>query len=114
MAWGRARSCAGPASPSRPSGAGRRGSPPRAWPGCCATMTHDYERHGTTTLFAALSVLDGQVIGRCMQRHRHQEFLRFLNAVEAAVPAGTLVHAVLDNYATHKCPKVLAWLERRP
>ena len=77
-------------------------------------MTHDYERHGTTTLFAALNVLDGTVLGRCMQRHRHQEFLRFLNAVEAAVPAGKLVHAVLDNYATHKHPKVRAWLERHP
>ena len=83
-------------------------------PGRCATVTHDYERHGTTTLFAALNVLDGTVLGRCMQRHRHQEFLRFLNAVEAAVPAGKLVHAILDNYATHKHPKVRAWLERHP
>ena len=83
-------------------------------PGRCGTMTHDYERHGTTTLFAALNVLDGTVVGRCMQRHRHQEFLRFLNAVEAAVPAGKLVHAILDNYATHKHPKVLAWLGRHP
>jgi len=83
-------------------------------PGRCATMTHDYERHGTTTLFAALNVLDGRVIGRCMQRHRHQEFLRFLNAIEAAVPAGKLVHAVLDNYGTHKHPKVMAWLQRHP
>jgi transposase len=78
------------------------------------TRTHDYGRHGTTTLFAALNVLDGTVLGRCMQRHRHQEFLRFLNAVEAAVPAGKLVHAVLDNYGTHKHPKVLAWLGRHP
>src|SRR3954465_9915671 len=83
-------------------------------PGRCATMTHDYERNGTTTLFAALNVLDGTVVGRCMQRHRHQEFLRFLNAVEAAVPAGKLVHAILDNYGTHKHAKVLAWLERHP
>jgi transposase len=83
-------------------------------PGQCATMTHDYTRHGTTTLFAALNVLDGTVVGRCMQRHRHQEFLRFLNAVEAAVPAGKLVHAILDNYASHKHPKVWAWLERHP
>jgi transposase len=83
-------------------------------PGRCGTMTHDYERHGTTTLFAALNILDGTVIGRCMQRHRHQEFLRFLNAVEAAVPAGKLVHAILDNYGTHKHPKVLAWLGRHP
>ena len=82
--------------------------------GHCATMTHDYERNGTTTLFAALNVLDGTVVGRCMQRHRHQEFLRFLNAVEAAVPAGKLVHAILDNDATHKHPKVMAWLVRHP
>ncbi len=82
--------------------------------GRCGTMTYDYERHGTTTLFAALNVLDGRVVGRCMQRHRHQEFLRFLNAVEAAVPAGKLVHAILDNYGTHKHPKVLAWLARHP
>jgi transposase len=77
-------------------------------------MTHDYERHGTTTLFAALNVLDGTVLGRCMQRHRHQEFIRFLNAVEAAVPAGRLVHCILDNYGTHKHPKVIAWLARHP
>ena len=74
-------------------------------PGRCQTMTHDYKRHGTTTLFAALSVLDGTVIGRCMQRHRHLEFIRFLNAVEREVPADKPVHAVLDNYATHKHPK---------
>ena len=82
--------------------------------GRCQTMTHDYKRHGTTTLFAALSVLDGTVIGRCMQRHRHGEFIRFLNAVEREVPAGKLIHVVLDNYATHKHPKVLAWLSRHP
>jgi transposase len=83
-------------------------------PGQSATMTHDYIRHGTTTLFAALNVLDGTVLGHCMQRHRHQEFIRFLNTVEAAVPAGKLIHAVLDNYATHKHPKVRAWLQRHP
>ena len=77
-------------------------------------MTHDYKRHGTTTLFAALSVLDGTVIGRCMQRHRHLEFIRFLNAVERQVAAGKPIHVVLDNYATHKHPKVLAWLSRHP
>jgi transposase len=82
--------------------------------GRCGTMTHDYIRNGTTTLFAALNVLDGKVIGRCMQQHRHQEFIRFLNAVEAAVPAGKLVHAIADNYATHKHPKVRAWLGRHP
>ena len=83
-------------------------------PGKCGTMTHDYKRNGTTTLFAALNVLDGAVLGRCMQRHRHQEFLRFLNTIEAAVPAGKLVHCILDNYGTHKHPKVLAWLGRHP
>jgi hypothetical protein len=80
--------------------------------GRAGTMTHDYKRHGTTTLFAALDVLEGKVIGRCMQRHRHQEFIRFLNAIEADVPAGKLVHVVLDNYAVHKHPKVRAWLDR--
>jgi len=76
--------------------------------GRCATMTHDYKRHGTTTLFAALDILEGKVIGRCMQRHRHQEFIRFLNAVEREVAADTAVHVVLDNYATHKHPRVKA------
>jgi transposase len=83
-------------------------------PGRCASMTHDYQRHGTTTLFAAFNVLDGVVLGRCMQKHTHQEFIRFLNAVEHAVPAGKLVHAILDNYGTHKHPKVRAWLARHP
>jgi transposase len=82
--------------------------------GRCGTMTHDYKRHGTTTLFAALNVLDGKVIGRCMQRHRHQEFIRFLNAIETNVPAGKLIHAIADNYATHKHPKVRQWLARHP
>src|SRR5450432_3172867 len=80
--------------------------------GRAGTMTHDYKRNGTTTLFAALDVLEGEVIGRCMQRHRHQEFIRFLNAIEAEVPAGKLVHVILDNYAAHKHPKVRAWLDR--
>jgi transposase len=80
--------------------------------GRCATMTHDYKRNGTTTLFAALDVLEGKVIGRCMQRHRHQEFIRFLNAVKREVAADKAVHVVLDNYATHKHPKVTAWLQR--
>ena len=75
-------------------------------------MTHDYKRHGTTTLFAALNVLDGTVIGRNMQRHRHQEFIRFLNTIDAEVPAGKVVHLILDNYAAHKHPKVRAWLDR--
>jgi hypothetical protein len=65
-------------------------------------MTHDYKRHGTTTLFAALSVLDGAVIGRCMQHHRHIEFIRFLNTVEREAAANKSIHVVLDNYATHK------------
>jgi len=82
--------------------------------GRCGTMTHDYERHGTTTLFAALDVLEGKVIGRCMQRHRHQEFIRFLNAIEAETPAGKIVHVILDNYAAHKHPNVRAWLARHP
>jgi transposase len=82
--------------------------------GRAGTMTHDYIRHGTTTLFAALNVLDGTVIGQCMARHRHQEFIRFLNRIEAVVPAGKLIHAILDNYAVHKHPKVRAWLTRHP
>lgn len=82
--------------------------------GRAGTMTHDYKRHGTTTLFAAFDVLEGKVIGRCMQRHRHQEFIRFLNAVEREVPADKAVHAILDNYATHKHPKVIEWLGRHP
>jgi len=82
--------------------------------GRAGTMTHDYKRHGTTTLFAALNVLDGTVIGRNMQRHRHQEFIRFLNAIEHEAPAGKTIHAILDNYAVHKHPKVRAWLDRHP
>jgi transposase len=82
--------------------------------GRAGTMTHDYKRHGTTTLFAALSVLDGKVIGRCMQRHRHQEFIRFLDAVEAKVSKREAIHAIVDNYATHKHPMVQEWLARHP
>ncbi|MGH7094313.1 MAG: IS630 family transposase [Stellaceae bacterium] len=82
--------------------------------GRAGTMTHDYKRNGTTTLFAALNVLEGKIIGRCMQRHRHQEFIRFLNAIEAEIPAGKMIHVILDNYAAHKHPKVLAWLDRHP
>jgi transposase len=82
--------------------------------GRCGTMTHDYKRNGTTTLFAALDVLAGRVIGRCMQRHRHQEFIRFLNAIEREVPPGKLIHVILDNYAAHKHPKVVEWLGRHP
>jgi transposase len=83
-------------------------------PGRCGTRTHDYKRNGTTTLFAALNILDGTVVGRCMPRHTHQEFITFLNAVERAVPAGKLVHAIADNYATHKHPKVIEWLADHP
>jgi transposase len=82
--------------------------------GRCGTMTHDYKRHGTTTLFAALNVLDGKVVGQCMQKHRHQEYIRFLNTVEATLPAGKHVHAIVDNYATHKHPKVREWLTAHP
>ncbi len=78
------------------------------------TMTHDYKRNGTTTLFAALNVLDGTVLGQNMQRHRHQEFIRFLNQIERTIPAGKLIHAIVDNYATHKHEKVRAWLARHP
>ena len=83
-------------------------------PGRAGTMTHDYKRHGTTTLFAALNILDGTVIGKNMQRHRHQEFIRFLNTIEAQVPARKTVHAIVDNYATHKHPTVRKWLAHHP
>jgi len=82
--------------------------------GRVGTMTHDYKRHGTTTLFAALDVLAGKVIGQCMKRHRHQEFIRFLNAIDANVPAKKAIHVIVDNYATHKHPKVIEWLARHP
>jgi putative transposase len=73
-------------------------------------VTHDYVRHGTTTLFAALNVLNGQVIAQCRPRHRHQEFLEFLRAIDKAVPAQLDVHCIADHYASHKHPKVRAWL----
>ena len=76
----------------------------------CGTMTHDYKRHGTTTLFAALNVLEGKVIGQCMSRHRHQEFILFLNKINRETPAERELHLIVDNYATHKHPKVRAWL----
>ncbi|GHH24786.1 hypothetical protein GCM10008023_37280 [Sphingomonas glacialis] len=72
--------------------------------GRAGTMTHDYKRNGTTTLFAALNILDGTVTGHNMQRHRHQEFIRFLNLIETRVPAGKAIHVILDNYAAHKHP----------
>ena len=77
-------------------------------------VTHDYVRHGTTTLFAALNVLNGQVIAQCRPRHRHQEFLDFLRAIDKAVPPQLDVHCIADNYASHKHPKVRAWLAQRP
>ena len=82
--------------------------------GRCGTMTHDYKRNGTTTLFAALSMLDGKVIGDCMPRHRHQEFIRFLNKIDSETPAGLDLHLVVDNYGTHKHPRVKSWLRRHP
>jgi transposase len=79
--------------------------------GRAGTITHDYKRHGVTTLFAALNVLDGKVIGQCMKRHRHQEFIRFLNVIDARVAKKKTVHVIVDNYAAHKHPKVLEWIE---
>ena len=81
--------------------------------GRCATMTHDYKRHGTTTLFAALNVATGEVIGKTYRKHRHQEVLRFLREIEKTVPKEQEIHIVLDNYSTHKHEKVLAWIERK-
>ncbi len=82
--------------------------------GRAATMTHDYKRNGTTTLFAALDVLTGTIIGQCLPRHRHEEFLKFLRTIEREVPAGLQVHLICDNYATHKHPAVRAWLAKHP
>ena len=82
--------------------------------GRCGTMTHDYKRHGTTTLFAALSMLDGKVIGECMPRHRHQEFIRFLSKIDLETSAELDLHIIVDNYATHKHPRVKSWLRRHP
>jgi len=80
--------------------------------GRCATLTHDYKRNGTTTLFAALNMLDGKIIGECMARHRHQEFLKFLRRLDRELPAHLALHLVVDNYGTHKHPKVKKWLQR--
>jgi transposase len=82
--------------------------------GRAGTMTHDYKRHGTTTLFAALDVATGKVIGECMPRHRHREFLRFLRTIDRDAPKSLDLHLVVDNYATHKHAKVKAWLKRHP
>lgn len=82
--------------------------------GRCGTMTHDYKRHGTTTLFAALNMLDGRVIGDCLPRHRHQEFIRFLKKIDAETPQDLDLHLIVDNYGTHKHPRVKSWLRRHP
>ncbi len=82
--------------------------------GRAGTMTHDYKRHGTTTLFAALDVLTGVVIGQCLPRHRHEEFLKFLRTVDRKTPKGLDIHLILDNYSTHKHANVVAWLAKHP
>ncbi len=82
--------------------------------GRAGTMTHDYKRNGTTTLFAALNVLDGTVIGQCMKRHRHQEFLRFLRKLDRATLKRLDLHLIVDNYAAHKTPEVKRWLKKHP
>ena len=82
--------------------------------GRAGTMTHDYKRNGTTTLFAALDVLTGSVIGQCLPRHRHVEFLKFLRTIDREVPKGLHIHLILDNYATHNHPNVKAWLAKHP
>jgi transposase len=83
-------------------------------PGRCGTMTHDYKRHGTTSLFAAMNVSDGTIIGECLPRHRHQEWLRFLNLIKQEVPQDKEIHLICDNYATHKHSKVQVWEKRNP
>lgn len=83
-------------------------------PGRCGTFTHDYKRNGTTTLFAALQVAEGRVIGECYPKHRHQEFLRFLKRLDGEFPPGLMLHLILDNYGTHGHAKVRHWLERHP
>src|SRR5436190_18843064 len=82
--------------------------------GRAGTLTHDYKRNGTTTLFAALSTLDGSVVGQCLPRHRHQEFLKFLRTLDREFPRALELHLIVDNYRTHKHAKVDAWLERHP
>jgi transposase len=82
--------------------------------GRAGTMTHDYKRHGTTTLFAALNVLTGVVVGQCLPRHRHEEFLKFLKTIDKQTPQGLDIHLILDNYATHKHANVTAWLTKHP
>jgi len=82
--------------------------------GRCGTMTHDYRQHGTTALFAALGTLDGKVIGDCMPRHRHQEFIRFLKKIDAETPTELDLHLIVDNYGTHKHSQVQAWIWQHP
>lgn len=82
--------------------------------GRAGTMTHDYKRHGTTTLFAALNILDGKVIGKCMPKHRQEEFLKFLRKIDKETPKDLDLHLVVDNYGSHKTPKVKRWLSKRP
>ena len=82
--------------------------------GRCGTMTHDYKRNGTTTLFAALNVAEGKLIGTCMKRHRHQEWIKFLELIDQQTPAELDLHLIVDNYATHKHWKVKRWLKRHP
>jgi transposase len=82
--------------------------------GRCGTLTHDYKRHGTTTLFAALNMLDGKVIGECLPRHRSNEFVKFLGTLDRNTPAERDLHLIVDNYSTHKSPPVIRWLKRRP
>ena len=82
--------------------------------GRCGTMTHDYKRNGTTSLFAALNILDGTVIGTCMKKHRHQEWIKFLNLIKRSVPLDKDIHIICDNYATHKHSRVKKWLQRNP
>lgn len=82
--------------------------------GRCGTMTHDYKRNGTTSLFAAMNVLDGTIISQCQSRHRHQEWLKFMKLIKSQVPGDMPIHLICDNYATHKHPKVKAWAKRNP
>jgi len=82
--------------------------------GRCGTMTHDYKRNGTTTLFAALELAEGRLIGSCMQRHRHQDWIKFLKQIDNETPQGLHLHLIVNNYATHKHAKVTAWLKRHP
>jgi len=84
------------------------------YPGRCGTMTHDYKRNGTTTLFAAIELAEGRLIGTCMPRHRHQEWIKFLKLIDQQTPAELDLHLIADNYATHKHPKVKSWLKRHP